>query len=77
MSEHYDFYAIGKRHAYDAVEEIKRLAEEYEKNYGEEARKQFETGVSMGMANEISQYAFVSEVFKEEYEKFDMPHHSK
>ena len=52
MQEQYDFFMIGQKHANDTLSEIKRLAQEYEKQYGKEAREEFENGI----ASEISQY---------------------
>ena len=58
MKEEYDFFAIGKKHAQDSIEEIKRLAMEYEKKYGKQARVDFEYGI----ASEMSQYMKVKRV---------------
>lgn len=47
MKEKYDFYAIGQRKAYELINvELKKYADVIEKEYGELARFEFETGVS-------------------------------
>jgi len=44
--EQYDFFAIGQRHARDSFVELRKIAESYEKNYGPQARADFELGIA-------------------------------
>ena len=45
-NEEYDFVEIGQRHAKDGLEELRKLADTYGRNYGLKARRDFETGVA-------------------------------
>ena len=47
MNEEFDFYGMGIRHALDGVMALKKTAKEIEKEYGPDARMEFEAGVSV------------------------------
>lgn len=49
MNEEYDFYGMGERHANETIMEIRKLALELEKQYGPDARMEFEAGVSVSI----------------------------
>ena len=53
MNENYDFYGMGARYARDAYLNLKKLANEIGKKYGEDAKMNFEAGV----VSEISSYS--------------------
>ena len=51
--EEYDFVEIGQRHAKDGIENLRKLADQYGREFGLKARRDFETGV----ASVIPQFA--------------------
>ena len=57
-NKQYDFYLIGLKHGDDAMYEAKAKADKIEKDYGKEARIQFE----LGFASSISAYSRLENV---------------
>ena len=51
--EQYDFFLVGQRHAKDGIEALRKMAASYEKNFGPQAREDFE----LGIASVIPQYS--------------------
>lgn len=49
----YDFFLVGQRHARDGIEALRKMAASYEKNFGAQAREDFE----LGIASVIPQYS--------------------
>ena len=48
MNVEYDFFEIGKAHANDDPNEIRKIAEAYEKQYGASAKSMFDAGIKAG-----------------------------
>ena len=53
MEEKYDFYDLGQRYAKETIEVIRKKAEEYGRNFGLKAKRDFE----LGIISLIPQYA--------------------
>ncbi len=60
ITEKYDFFYVGQRHAKDGLDELINMAQSYEKKYGKKARSDFELGV----ASVYPQYADCFPIFK-------------
>jgi len=91
MNEEYDFYAMGIRHALDGILSLKKTAKEIEKEYGADARMEFEAGISVtipeyynvniqmdldGMTRESKNYG-LSGLKDERLESYDEPNQGR
>lgn len=52
--EKYDFFAMGERAARDIYADSKKIAEKLEKEYGVQARLEYECGLSLTMTKEAT-----------------------
>ena len=52
--EQYDFFAMGERAARDMYSDCRKLAAKIEKEYGAQARLEYECGLSLTMNKELS-----------------------
>lgn len=63
----YDFFSIGLRHAKDGIDELRKMANIYERDFGRDAREEFE----LGIASIVPQYANFYQKTSEEPIKTD------
>ncbi len=57
----YDFFGLGQQHANDEIQAIKELAAYYEKKFGGQARKDFESGVASAFPHYSRSFIITSE----------------
>lgn len=62
MAEIYNFYKMGQRYATEKIESLKRLADNIQKEYGKDARIEFEAGI-------VSTVPVYGDVYVENFEK--------
>lgn len=65
MEQNYDFMSMGSRYAKEGIVHLSKMAEDIGKNYGVDAKMEFEAGICLT----IPTYSSIVELSKNEIEK--------